>query len=226
MRAETSGRLAAPGVAAAPGPSRAGEGSPRRAGGVVTPVRVRAVLGALEGVVVAGEAGDGPAAVALAAELRPDLVVTEAGLPGLPWPELAAALRAARQALKVIVLTGRDRGPADGADGYVPKSADFGELARAVLAAAGGGGYGSPPARGPELSDREALCVRLIALGYSNKQIAVRLELSVKTVETYKARSMGKLGLRSRVDLVRYAADLGWLAPGAGDPAGVDPRAL
>ena len=54
--------------------------------------------------------------------------------------------------------------------------------------------------------------VRLIAQGYTNKEIAVQLSLSVKTVETYKARSMGKLGLDSRVDIVRYALEQGWLA--------------
>jgi DNA-binding NarL/FixJ family response regulator len=62
-----------------------------------------------------------------------------------------------------------------------------------------------------ELSDRETAVVRLIALGYSNKEIASRLGLSVKTIETYKTRSMEKLGIRSRVDIVQYAARRGWL---------------
>jgi DNA-binding CsgD family transcriptional regulator len=72
------------------------------------------------------------------------------------------------------------------------------------------------------LSQRESEAVRLIALGYSNKQIASRLSVSVKTVETYKARAMKKLGLRGRVDLVRYAAHCGWLTnlpDGAGPPS-------
>jgi two-component system response regulator NreC len=64
---------------------------------------------------------------------------------------------------------------------------------------------------GSDLSDREAEVVRLIAAGYTNKEIASRLALSVKTVETYKARSMEKLGLDSRADLVRYALQRGWL---------------
>lgn len=55
--------------------------------------------------------------------------------------------------------------------------------------------------------------VKLIAQGYSNKEIASRLELSVKTVETYKVRSLEKLGIRSRVGLVRYASHQGWLNP-------------
>ena len=62
-------------------------------------------------------------------------------------------------------------------------------------------------------SDREAEVVRLIARGYSNKEIAARLSMSFKTVETYKARSLEKLKVRTRVGLVRYAADRGWLTP-------------
>ena len=62
-----------------------------------------------------------------------------------------------------------------------------------------------------ELSEREADVLRLVAGGHSNKAISARLGISVKTVETYKARAMEKLGFRSRVDVVRYAADQGWL---------------
>jgi DNA-binding CsgD family transcriptional regulator len=64
------------------------------------------------------------------------------------------------------------------------------------------------------LSDREAEVARLTAAGHSNKEIAIRLELSVKTVETYRARGMEKLGLQSRADLVRYAVQQGWLKDG------------
>jgi DNA-binding CsgD family transcriptional regulator len=72
-------------------------------------------------------------------------------------------------------------------------------------------------ALGAALSDREAEVLRLIAMGYSNKEVASRLRLSVKTVATYKTRSMNsmkKLGARSRVDIVRYAARCGWLGDG------------
>ena len=65
-----------------------------------------------------------------------------------------------------------------------------------------------------DLSEREAEVVRQIALGYSNKEIAARLAVSVKTVETYKTRAMKKLKLSSRVDLVRYAVQRGWLRDG------------
>jgi DNA-binding NarL/FixJ family response regulator len=63
----------------------------------------------------------------------------------------------------------------------------------------------------PDLSERETDVVRLTAHGYSNKEIATQLGLSVKTVDTYKARAMEKLGLYSRAALVRYALQRGWL---------------
>jgi DNA-binding NarL/FixJ family response regulator len=69
-----------------------------------------------------------------------------------------------------------------------------------------------------DLSDREQEVVRQIALGYSNKEIAARMKLSVKTVETYKSRALEKPGAWSRVDLVRYAARRGWLDGAAVHP--------
>jgi len=66
------------------------------------------------------------------------------------------------------------------------------------------------PANGG-LSEREEEVLGLIAQGYSNKEIAARLRISTKTVETYKARSLEKLGLRSRVDIVKYPAQRGWM---------------
>ncbi|HEV3257765.1 MAG TPA: response regulator transcription factor, partial [Gemmataceae bacterium] len=116
-----------------------------------------------------------------------------------------------------------------GASGYVLKRAAAGELIHAIRTVAAGGVYLDPAlagkvvgsfvrapagkgvAEGDDLSEREGEVVRLIAAGYSNKEIATRLSLSVKTVETYKARSMEKLGLDSRADLVRYALQRGWL---------------
>jgi len=62
-----------------------------------------------------------------------------------------------------------------------------------------------------KLSEREQEVLRMIAWGYSNKEIAARLEISVKTVEVHKANAMRKLGMRSRIDIVRYALLQGWL---------------
>ena len=114
-----------------------------------------------------------------------------------------------------------------GASGYVLKRTAGDEIVRAIRTVAGGDVYLDPRVAGrlvrsiaskktsarqdAQLSEREDTVLRLIACGYSNKEISGRLDVSVKTIETYKARSMEKLGLRSRVDVVRYAHDLGWL---------------
>lgn len=103
------------------------------------------------------------------------------------------------------------------------------ELVRAIRAIADGGSYLDPAIAGKvmsgyasrqagpsteaagDLSDREADIPRFIAQGYSNKEIAARLEISVKTVEVHKANTMKKLGLNSRIDIVRFALLKGWL---------------
>jgi DNA-binding NarL/FixJ family response regulator len=104
------------------------------------------------------------------------------------------------------------------------------ELLRAIHAVAAGGTYLDPAIAGKalgsggqtsfrassgatiQLSERETDVLRLIANGHSNKDISARLAVSVKTVETYKARAMEKLGFKTRVDVVRHAASLGWLS--------------
>jgi DNA-binding NarL/FixJ family response regulator len=69
------------------------------------------------------------------------------------------------------------------------------------------GGKGTSPA----LTDREADVLKMVALGFTNKEIASRLDVGVKSVETYKARGLEKLGLKTRAELVRYASGQGWL---------------
>lgn len=183
---------------------------------------------------VVGEAGDGLAAVGLVAELDPDVVVVDVSMPGLNGAQVTARLIEQRPDRKILALTvHEDRGYlrlllGAGAAGYVLKRAAAEELIHAIRAVAGGGTYLDPslagsvvgtylgnPADPPaaELSDREAEVVKLIAQGYSNKEIAARIGLSVKTVETYKTRSFEKLGVRTRVGIVQYAAARGWLTP-------------
>jgi DNA-binding NarL/FixJ family response regulator len=209
---------------------------------------LRVVLGTAPGVEVVGEAADGHAALRLADELDPDVVVLEVALPGLGGAEVTALLCAARADRKVLVFTACEDGEsrrqvrAAGAMGYVPKSSPADELVRAVLAVAGNAIYpdaavaspqaghgGCAGAAGVELSEREAEVLRLIALGYSNKEIGVRLRVSIKTVETYKTRAVEKLDLHGRVDIVRYAAARGWfreVETGVGEAVtgGVDSR--
>jgi DNA-binding NarL/FixJ family response regulator len=184
---------------------------------------------------VTGEAGDGNAACELVPALRPDVVIMDVSMPGMSGARATEQLRQTCPQVKVLALTvHEDKGYLRqlleaGAAGYVLKRAAAEELIRAIRTVAAGGVYLDPalagtvvggfvrkPAgknvpEGADLSDREAEVVRLVAEGHSNKEIAVRLGLSVKTVETYKARSLEKLGLRSRADLVRYALGRGWL---------------
>lgn len=183
---------------------------------------------------VVGEAADGLDAVSLTTELNPDVVVVDVSMPGLNGAQVATQLRAAQPDRKILVLTvHEDKGYLrlmleSGAAGYVLKRAAAGELVQAIRAVACGGTYLDPALAGSvvdnyvrpplereaataELSERESEVVRLIALGYSNKEIAAQLKVSVKTVETYKTRSMEKLHIRSRVDIVRYAVRRGWL---------------
>lgn len=197
---------------------------------------LRALLGGQPGMEVVGEAADGLAAVAGAAALAPDVVVMDVAMPGLGGAKATERVRRASPGVRVLALTAHEDKAylrqllEAGATGYVLKRAAAGELVQAVRAVAAGGvyldpalaahvagGFVSAAARGAltgsDLSDREEEVVRLIADGFSNKQIAARLSLSVKTVETYKARSLEKLGLRDRIDLVRYARQRGWLEP-------------
>jgi DNA-binding NarL/FixJ family response regulator len=196
---------------------------------------LKALINAQPDMEVSGEAGDGRTACDQVQELQPDVVVMDVSMPKLNGAQATVQLKQACPNVKVLALTvHEDKGYLRllleaGASGYVLKRAAAEDLIHAIRTVAAGGVYLDPalagqvvgsfvrsPAghRAPEggdLSDREAEVVRLIAAGYSNKEIASRISLSVKTVETYKARSMEKLGLESRADLVRYALQRGWL---------------
>jgi DNA-binding NarL/FixJ family response regulator len=193
---------------------------------------VKSLVAAQPGLRVVGEAHDAPTALARTAELSPDVVILEASLPGLDGAHVAARLGETCPDQKVLVLTGCERpGTAQlllglGVRGYVLKRSPADRLVQAlrdvgrtyidpeVAGSVVGAFLNTQRAASPEgeLSEREVQVIRLIALGYSNKEIAARLLLSVKTVETYKARALEKLGGHSRVDIVRHAAERGWLA--------------
>jgi DNA-binding NarL/FixJ family response regulator len=196
---------------------------------------LKALINAQPDMEVSGEAGDGRTACDQVQELQPDVVVMDVSMPKLNGAQATVQLKQACPKVKVLALTvHEDKGYLRllleaGASGYVLKRAAAEDLIHAIRTVAAGGVYLDPalagkvvgsfvraPAgqsapEGGDLSDREAEVVRLIAAGYSNKEIASRISLSVKTVETYKARSMEKLGLESRADLVRYALQRGWL---------------
>jgi DNA-binding NarL/FixJ family response regulator len=184
---------------------------------------------------VVGEASDGEEAVHKVAKLRPDIVVLDVSMPLMDGVQATQLIKRAYPDMKVVILSVHEtrsqirRVIQAGASGYVVKRSAAEELIQALRTVAAKGVYldaivagkllgPAKPSRvaepsGASLSDREAEVLRLIALGFANKEIASQLDLSVKTVETFKTRSMEKLGLRSRVDIVRYAVDRGWLLP-------------
>ncbi len=185
--------------------------------------------------VVVGEAGDGQAALEQAGNCEADVVIMDISMPHINGAAATALLRQQCLDIKVLALsvhedTGYLRNLLEaGASGYVLKRSAADTLIQAIRMVADGGIYLDPAIAGKvvgslirksavmgnpiaaELSERETDVVRLIAQGYSNKEIATQLNLSVKTVETYKARAMEKIGLDSRVALVRYALQRGWL---------------
>jgi DNA-binding NarL/FixJ family response regulator len=184
---------------------------------------------------VVAEASDGVSAVEHAKALKPAVVVMDISMPGMNGLVATRTLRAQLPDTAVIILTrhGDDAYLQEllraGAAGYVLKQSPAAELLQAVRAVAAGGqyldssltgrvtaGFVGRKSRGPKqpgaaLSERESEVLRLIASGYSNKEIAGQLDLSVKTVEVHKANSMRKLGLTGRIDIVRYAILQDWL---------------
>ena len=185
---------------------------------------------------VVGEASDGEAAWHAAKTLQPDILVMDLSMPLLGGAEATARVRRDCPSVKVLALTVHEERVyltqllRAGASGYVLKRTASSELVHAVRAVAAGATYIDPSIAGalvegfldaeaaaartsePPLSEREREVLLRIAQGFSNKEIAAELALSVKTVETYKARVAEKLQLKSRVDIVRYAAQQGWLA--------------
>jgi DNA-binding NarL/FixJ family response regulator len=194
---------------------------------------LKMIVNAQDDMEVVGFAGDGREAVARAQELLPDVLVMDISMPKLNGLKATEKLNAVCPQVKVLTLSRHaDDGYirellAAGACAYVLKQSAPTELIHAIRAVAAGGKYidpklaakvmGSYSDRGPRgeakgsLSDRESEVLRLIALGYSNKEIAARLSLSVKTIEVHKANAMRKLNITSRIDLVRYAIFQGWL---------------
>lgn len=185
--------------------------------------------------IVIGEAGDGEIAWQQARECLPDIVIMDITMPGLNGVLATTRLKRACPQIKVLALSVHDDTSylrqllTAGAAGYVLKHAAADDLIQAIRIVAAGGLYLDPalaghvvaryvqvpgvasPLAGLELSERETEVVQGIAHGYSNKEIAAQLNLSVKTIETYRARAMEKLGIDSRSALVRYALEHGWM---------------
>jgi two-component system response regulator NreC len=175
---------------------------------------------------VVAEAGDVEAAQRYVLGHKPVVLVLDLNMPGGSSLEAIPRIGEVSPGTSIVVLTMQED-PAfarealrAGARGYVLKHAAGDELVQAIRAAAGGGTWLNPElgARlaaapdGPagslaELSEREIEVLRLIALGHTNNEIAEQLYLSVRTVETHRARIQQKLGSSTRAELVRYALD-------------------
>ncbi|RYZ07532.1 MAG: response regulator transcription factor [Myxococcales bacterium] len=182
---------------------------------------------------VVGEAGDGEEALAVVRQLRPDLVVMDLSLPLLNGLEVMRRLRGELPAIKFVAYSLREEAWAArealeaGAAAYVCKNSPPSELLRAVEQAAitdavpaaqklekSSDAPEAPRVRRQNLrlSEREAHVLRLLARGVTLKEAARSLQISVRTLETYRARGMQKLQLRTRVDLMRFAEHSGWLS--------------
>ena len=197
---------------------------------------IKLIIDGQDDMEVCGEAGDGREAIRLAQELKPHVLVMDVSMPELNGLKAAAKLKRIAPEIRIITLT-RHTDEAylqellqAGVSGYVLKQSASNELIRAIRAVAAGGNYLDPAitgkvfgsyagrrekmrgeTRGESLTDRESEVLRRIALGYSNKEIAAELDISVKTVEAHKANALRKLDMHSRIDIVRYAILQGWM---------------
>ncbi len=200
---------------------------------------LRKLLNEQPDIEVIGEANDGNEAVARTAELTPDVLLLDLSMPGLGGIDAIRNIKARMPKVTILVLSMyEDEGHFNqafrvGASGYIPKKAADTDLIAAIRAVNRGEVfiyssfgkamvermiYSESPNKEEEfdiyqrLSQREQEVFKLVAQGFTNQQIADQLYLSVKTVETYKARIMEKLSLRGRAALVRFALQRGLLA--------------
>jgi DNA-binding NarL/FixJ family response regulator len=184
---------------------------------------------------VVGEAGNGEIAIKKVQECAPDIIVMDISMPELNGLKATKRIKKVSPKTKILTLTRHtDDGYLQqliqaGANGYVLKQSAPTELINAIRAVCSGNSYldqtltskvmsgfanRKEKLRGEnsaDMTDRETEVLRLIAWGYSNKEIAARLDVSVKTIEAHKANAMRKMDMQSRIDIVRYAILRGWL---------------
>ena len=200
---------------------------------------MRALVSELPGVEVVGETGDGREALRLVRERKPDIALIDISMPGLNGLEVAARIRQDYPATSVIIVSmhGDDesvrRALVAGAAGYMLKNSDKSELELALRTVARGdtwlspaltkrvvkaftqGGPVSPAGPLQVLTPRQREVLQLVAEGHSNKEIATRLNVALKTVETHRTELMERLGIHGVAGLVRYAIQVGLVPPGS-----------
>jgi len=193
---------------------------------------LRLLLDSQSDMEVVAEACDGRAAVEYNERFRPHVVVMDLSMPDMNGLQATQAIKKSHPDTAIVALTRHDDAPfvdelkKAGASAYVLKQSPSRELLDAVRVAAVGGTYLDAQLRArdvrnadqairgrgaPSVSDREKQVLRMMAVGHSNKEIAEELSIAIKTVEVHKANAMRKLGLRGRIDVVRYAILHGWL---------------
>jgi two-component system response regulator NreC len=193
---------------------------------------LKLLLDAEEDIEVVGEGGNLQEAVFRARSFKPDVMLMDVVMPGASGIEATSAVLKESPETKVLVLSMQDdptyvrEAFAAGASGYVLKEAADDEVVAAVREVAAGGRYVNPAlgaklvaaeaeararAEADPLSDREREVLRLLALGHTNQEIAGKLYISVRTVETHRAHIMQKLRLSTRAELVRHAIEQGLL---------------
>jgi DNA-binding NarL/FixJ family response regulator len=194
---------------------------------------LRMLLNSQPDMTVVGEASTARQALDLAKETQPDVMTLDLSMPGGSSIKIIERMRQDCPSTRIVVLTMHDDPAylrtvlAAGGSGYVVKTAADSELLTAIRAVARGRTFvdldladAHTPTAGKEaslnqLSQREREVLHQLAHGHTNQEIADGLHLSVKTVETYRARIAVKLGLRRRADIIRYAMETGILAPGS-----------
>ncbi|MCC6189608.1 MAG: response regulator transcription factor [Anaerolineales bacterium] len=196
---------------------------------------VRGLLQAEPEFVVVGEATDGLETVQLVEKLQPEVLVVDLMIPGVNGLEVIRQIRQRLPLIRIVVLSMHANEPyvlealRNGAAGYVLKDSSAGDLVLAVRQVLAGQRYLSPPLseraveaylqRSREtsfdpydaLTEREREVLHLAAEGLSNPDVAARLSISPRTVETHRANLMRKLGLKTQTDLIRYALKRGIL---------------
>lgn len=195
---------------------------------------LRALLGAEPDFQVVGEAADGPTAIALALEATPDVIVIDMNMPGMNGIEATRQLREKLPTARVLILTLHAdasylrQAVEQGAAGYVLKSAVEPQIINAIRTVAQGDMFidptmtltlvrnmaavsGAHPTRAPDLTHRDRAILRFVAHGCTNREVAEKLHLSVRTVEGQRANLLNRLGLTNPIQIARYAMEHGLL---------------
>lgn len=181
-----------------------------------------------------GESGDGQSALALCLEVKPDLLVLDAKLPGLNGVDLLRRISKKLPAMRVLVFSGHENPVLiremleAGAHGFVEKTAGLFEFKKGLETVANGGTYFGPAVAAllrnvvanPSasntadfLTDREREILQLVAESHSTKEIAAKLGISIKTVDNHRTNLMRKLNLHDVASLTRYALEVGLIEP-------------